>query len=97
MVARRTQFPSNFSWALQRGFACKYMRFFAEICPEMRLGQQAADHLPWFHIVTLLTRVGAPDDRAWHAAQAATNGWSRAALAASWTPHSHFERNTLIV
>jgi predicted nuclease of restriction endonuclease-like (RecB) superfamily len=33
----------------------KYMRFFAESCPDFLIGQQAADQLPWFHLVTLLT------------------------------------------
>jgi hypothetical protein len=30
------------------------MRFFAQHCPDGQFGQQAADQLPWFHIVTLL-------------------------------------------
>ena len=32
------------------------MRYFAEHCPDVQFGQQPADQLPWFHIVTLLTR-----------------------------------------
>lgn len=28
----------------------KYMRFFAQECPNLQIGQQAADRLPWFHI-----------------------------------------------
>jgi hypothetical protein len=35
----------------------KHMRFFAEKCPAGLIGQQPADQLPWFHLVTLLTRV----------------------------------------
>jgi hypothetical protein len=35
----------------------KYMRFFAQQCPSGLIGQQAADQLPWFHLVTLLTKV----------------------------------------
>ena len=35
----------------------KYMRFFAQHCPDGLFGQQAADQLPWFHIVTLLPRL----------------------------------------
>ena len=35
----------------------KYMRFFAELCPDLRIGQQPADQLPWFHIVVLLARL----------------------------------------
>lgn len=29
----------------------KYMRFFATECPDLQIGQQSADQLPWFHIV----------------------------------------------
>jgi len=28
----------------------KYMRFFAQLCPDCRIGQQSADQLPWFHM-----------------------------------------------
>jgi hypothetical protein len=28
----------------------KYMRFFAQECPDRQIGQQSADQLPWFHI-----------------------------------------------
>ena len=31
----------------------KYMKFFAQECPDRQFGQQSADQLPWFHIVTL--------------------------------------------
>jgi predicted nuclease of restriction endonuclease-like (RecB) superfamily len=58
----------------------KYMRFFAQECPECRIGQQSADQLPWFHIVTLLTKVAAPAEREWYALEAVRNGWSRAIL-----------------
>ncbi len=40
----------------------KYMRYFAEHCPNQKIGQQAAAQLPWFHIVTLLTRVQNPKE-----------------------------------
>lgn len=29
----------------------KYMRFFAQECPNLQIGQQPADQLPWFHLV----------------------------------------------
>lgn len=35
----------------------KYMRYFAEACPDRLIGQQSAVQLPWFHTVTLLTKV----------------------------------------
>jgi len=58
----------------------KYMRFFAERCPEARIGQQPADQLPWFHIVSLLTQADGNDERAWLAAQTVQQGWSRTTL-----------------
>lgn len=47
----------------------KYMRFFAEKCPAGLIGQQPADQLPWFHVVTLLTKVSVDTEREWYAAQ----------------------------
>jgi predicted nuclease of restriction endonuclease-like (RecB) superfamily len=57
----------------------KYMKYFAENCPNMAIGQQPADQLPWFHIVLLLTKVEAPE-REWYASQAVAHGWSRLTL-----------------
>jgi predicted nuclease of restriction endonuclease-like (RecB) superfamily len=61
------------------GSNLKYMRYFAERCPDVLFGQQPATQLPWFHIVTLLTRAQ-PDEREWYAAQAVSGGWSRLTL-----------------
>lgn len=58
----------------------KYMRFFAEKCPAGLIGQQPADQLPWFHLVTLFTKVSADADREWYAAQVVQHGWSRPTL-----------------
>ena len=58
----------------------KYMRYFAEHCPRQTIGQQAAAQLPWFHIVTLLTRLPDVEAREWYARKAITEGWSRATL-----------------
>jgi predicted nuclease of restriction endonuclease-like (RecB) superfamily len=66
-----------------KGFSArnlKYMRYFAEHCPDILIGQQPAAQLPWFHIVTLLTKVSDPSDREWYAIQAASLGWSRVTL-----------------
>jgi predicted nuclease of restriction endonuclease-like (RecB) superfamily len=38
--------------------------------------------LPWFHIVTLLTKVSDDTSREWYAARAIAEGWSRPALEA---------------
>ena len=58
----------------------KYMRFFAQSCPNFQFGQQSADQLPWFHIVLLLTKISDPTQREWYAQQTIQNGWSRSTL-----------------
>jgi predicted nuclease of restriction endonuclease-like (RecB) superfamily len=66
-----------------RGFSSrnlKYMAFFAQHCPVGQFGQQPAAQLPWFHIVTLLTKLNVPAEREWYAAQAVQQGWSRSTL-----------------
>jgi hypothetical protein len=44
----------------------KYMRYFASERPDRVIGQQSADQLPWFHIVTLITKVRDPALREWY-------------------------------
>jgi predicted nuclease of restriction endonuclease-like (RecB) superfamily len=76
-VDLRAAFPD------MKGFSSsnlKYMRFFAELCPAPQFGQQPADQLPWFHIVTLLTKVADAGEREWYAMRAAERAWSRAIL-----------------
>ncbi|MDX1297018.1 MAG: PDDEXK nuclease domain-containing protein [Pseudomonas sp.] len=66
-----------------RGFSSrnlKYMAFFAENCPDGQIGQQAAAQLPWFHVVTLLTKLDSPAEREWYAMQTVQHGWSRSTL-----------------
>jgi len=58
----------------------KYMRFFAQECPGSTIGQQPADQLPWFHIVTLLTKVSEPGIREWYAREVIQQAWSRDTL-----------------
>jgi predicted nuclease of restriction endonuclease-like (RecB) superfamily len=58
----------------------KYMQFFARQCPSGLIGQQAAAQLPWFQLVTLLTKVTVESKREWYAAQAIQQGWSRFTL-----------------
>ena len=57
----------------------KYMRYFAEQCPSCQIGQQLADQLPWFHVVTILTKVKLAD-REWYAVHTIAGGWSRSTL-----------------
>jgi predicted nuclease of restriction endonuclease-like (RecB) superfamily len=56
------------------------MKVFAQLCPDGRIGQQPAAQLPWFHIVTLLTRVADPLHREWYARAAVEHAWSRDTL-----------------
>jgi predicted nuclease of restriction endonuclease-like (RecB) superfamily len=58
----------------------KYMRFFALECPDRRIGQQSADQLPWFHIVTLITKLSDPALRDWYAREALERSWPRDTL-----------------
>jgi predicted nuclease of restriction endonuclease-like (RecB) superfamily len=67
----------------------KYMRYFAELCPSLQIGQQPADQLPWFHIVTLLTKVADPDQREWYAIRAVERAWSRPTLQANIKAQLH--------
>jgi predicted nuclease of restriction endonuclease-like (RecB) superfamily len=58
----------------------KYMRFFAQMSPDLQIGQQAADQLPWFHLITVLTKISDDAEREWYAAQTIQHGWSRPTL-----------------
>lgn len=55
----------------------KYMRFFAQECPNRKIGQQSADQLPWFHTVALITKLSDPVAREWYAREAIQQAWSR--------------------
>lgn len=74
----------------------KYMRFFAENCPDLKIGQQAADQLPWFHIVTLLTKISEPVTREWYAGQAIEQGWSRSTLEAQIRTRLHLRQGAAV-
>ncbi len=62
------------------GSNLKYMRRFAELCPDRAIGQQPADQLPWFHIVALITKLDDSAQREWYAQQTVQQGWSRTTL-----------------
>ena len=70
-------FPEMKGWSASN---LKYMRFFAQHCPDRQFGQQPADQLPWFHVVTLLTKLDSPVEREWYAQQTVLQGWSRSTL-----------------
>jgi hypothetical protein len=65
------------------------MRYFAECCPDGRIGQQPAAQLPWFHLVMLLTALQDDAARAWYASAAVANGWSRDTLVAQIRSEAH--------
>ena len=70
-----------------KGFSAsnlKYMRFFAQECPYIKIGQQSADQLPWFHIVTLITKITDSGIREWYARETVKQAWSRD------TPHDAY-------
>jgi predicted nuclease of restriction endonuclease-like (RecB) superfamily len=74
----RREFPGQRGWSRRN---LLYMRRVAEAWPtEDEFVQQVAAQLPWAHITALLDRLDNPDDRAWYAARAAAEGWSRAVL-----------------
>ncbi len=78
-----------------KGFSAsnlKYMRFFAERCPDGQIGQQAADQLPWFHIVLLMTKLDDPVEREWYARQTIEQGWSRATLSRQMESRLHLRQ-----
>ncbi len=70
-------FPDMKGWSASN---LKYMRFFAQHCPDRQFGQQPADQLPWFHVVTLLTKLDSPAEREWYAQHTVLHGWSRSTL-----------------
>lgn len=74
------------------GSNLKYMRYFAEHCPDGLIGQQPADQLPWFHIVALLTKLDSTCVREWYAAQTIQQGWSRATLTANIKSQLHLRQ-----
>lgn len=66
-----------------KGFSSRnlmYMRDFAAGCPDAQIVQQTAAQLPWFHIVTLLSKLPTAEAREWYAQQAIAESWSRATL-----------------
>jgi predicted nuclease of restriction endonuclease-like (RecB) superfamily len=82
-----------------RGFSKRnlwYMRRFAERYPEAEIVQQPAAQLPWFHIVTIITKV--PDRPAcdWYAAAAAAAGWSRSVLKSQIEGRLHLRQGAAV-
>ncbi|TFD29136.1 YhcG family protein [Cryobacterium sp. TMT2-23] len=74
----RVEFPKMTGLSRSNLF---YMRAFAAAwTEELPIVQQAVGQLPWGHITVLLDKLDDIDTRAWYAAAAAKNGWSRNVL-----------------
>lgn len=89
----KDSFPDMRGWSSSN---LKYMRFFAQHCPDGKFGQQPADQLPWFHVVILLTKLDNPIDRSWYAAQAVQHGWSRTTLTLHIKSRLHLRQGTAV-
>jgi predicted nuclease of restriction endonuclease-like (RecB) superfamily len=82
-----------------RGFSTsnlKYMRSFAQECPNRQFGQQSADQLPWFHVVTLITKLADPALRAWYAEAAVGRAWSRETLGRQIASRLHVRQGAAV-
>ena len=58
----------------------KYMRKFAAEYTSEEIRQQAADQLPWFHIVRIITAVKSKEIRKFYIMKSVENSWSRGIL-----------------
>lgn len=74
----------------------KYMKAFADVCPDLQFGQQAAAQMPWFHIVTLLTQISDGVEREWYAVRAVEHAWSRATLEAHIKSRLHLRQGAAL-
>ncbi len=74
----------------------KYMKVFAQECPELQIGQQSAAQLPWFHIVTLITKLSDPAQREWYAREALAQSWPRETLAIQIKNQLHMRQGAAV-
>ena len=74
----------------------KYMKFFAQECPDFQIGQQSAAQLPWFHIVTLITKLADPALRDWYARAALEQSWPRDTLAIQIKNQLHLRQGAAV-
>ena len=89
----KAAFPEMRGWSSRN---IKYMRFFAQHCPQCAIGQQAAAQLPWFHLVTLFTQLSDPAEREWFATRAVQHGWSRSTLSSNIKDRLHLRQGTAV-
>ena len=74
----------------------KYMKVFAQECPDFLIGQQSAAQLPWFHIVTLITKLSDPVLRDWYAHAALEQSWPRDTLAIQIKNQLHLRQGAAV-
>jgi len=72
------------------------MRFFALECPDRLIGQQSADQLPWFHIVTLITKLPDANLRDWYAREALAKSWARDTLTIQIKSQLHLRQGAAV-
>jgi predicted nuclease of restriction endonuclease-like (RecB) superfamily len=58
----------------------KYMRAFAEAWPDEQFVQAVLAQITWYHNITLLLKLKAPEERLWYIHATIENGWSRNVL-----------------
>lgn len=74
----------------------KYMRYFAKECPSLKIGQQSADLLPWFHIITILTNIRDSKVREWYAMETVSQAWARDTLTKNIKTNLHLRQGSAI-
>lgn len=56
------------------------MRIFAQAYPNVEIGSQPVNQLPWGHIMTIIHRVKSTNEREWYIQQTIEQSWSRQTL-----------------
>ena len=82
-----------------KGFSTRnlmYMRDFAAAYPDSAIVQQSAAQLPWFHIVTLLTKLDTPALRDWYAREAVAQSWGRETLTQQIRSQLHLRQGAAV-
>lgn len=70
----KTAFPSSGGFSVRN---LKYMRAFAQAYPDFPIVQVPLAQIPWYHHISLLTKVKDLDERLFYMVESAKNGWSR--------------------
>lgn len=70
--------------------------FFAQECPKMLIGQQSAAQLPWFHIITIITKLTDNNLRNWYAKEALAQSWPRETLVVQIKNQLHLRQGAAV-